>query len=157
MGTEIERKFLVNGDAWREGAQRLECAQGYLTTGPPVSVRVRTMGDRAMLTVKSGRSGITRAEYEYTIPVDDARELLATACCSAVIEKTRHLVQHAGMTWEVDEFHGDNEGLLVAEIELETEDQPFESPPWIGEEVSLDPRYLNSSLSQHPYSEWRDA
>lgn len=156
MGTEIERKFLVNGDAWRQGAEQLPCAQGYLATGPPVSVRVRIMGDKAMLTVKSGRTGITRAEYEYSIPIEDARELLSTACSGAVIKKTRHLVHHAGMLWEIDEFHGDNEGLIVAEIELEAEDQPFELPPWIAAEVSDDPRYLNSNLSQHPYREWAD-
>jgi len=156
MGTEIERKYLVNGDTWRQGAEQLPCAQGYLATGPPVSVRVRIMGGNAMLTVKSGKTGITRAEYEYSIPVEDARELLSTACTSAVIEKTRHLVQYAGMTWEVDEFHGENNGLIVAEIELESEDQPFESPPWLGPEVSHDPRYLNSSLSKHPYREWAD-
>ena len=156
MGTEIERKFLVNGDAWRDGADRLECAQGYIATGPPVSVRVRTMGAKGMLPVKTDRSAITRGEYEYEIPVEDARELLSSACKSAVIEKTRYLVSFAGMTWEVDEFHGSNEGLIVAELELTSEDQPFESPPWLGAEVSHDPRYLNSNLSQHPYAEWGD-
>ncbi len=155
MGTEIERKFLVNGDAWRDGARRLPCAQGYLLTGPPVSVRVRVIGDEGRLTVKTDKTGITRGEFEYAIPVDDAQELLSTAC-NAVVEKTRYILDHAGMTWEVDEFHGENEGLVVAEIELESENQAFDTPPWLGEEVSHDRRYLNSSLSKHPYREWAD-
>lgn len=156
MGTEIERKFLVTGDGWRGGAECLACAQGYLATGPPVSVRVRIMGEKATLNVKTATTDITRAEFEYEIPAEDARELLANSCVGSIIDKTRHLAKHGGMTWEVDEFHGDNDGLIVAEIELGREDQAFLKPPWLGEEVSGDPRYLNSHLSQHPYREWND-
>jgi CYTH domain-containing protein len=155
MGTEIERKFLVRGDAWRNGARRVDCAQGYLAAGDNVAVRVRIMGDASQLTVKSNRTGVTRLEFEYTIPSEDARDMLNN-CCNTLIEKTRYYIDYSGMTWEVDEFHGDNEGLVVAEIELEREDQPFEKPPWLGDEVSTDSRYFNSNLSKHPYREWRN-
>lgn len=155
MGTEIERKFLVRGDEWRNGARSVDCAQGYLAAGDNVAVRVRLMGGASQLTVKSNRTGVTRLEFEYAIPPEDAREML-TECCTTVIEKTRFYIEYEGMTWEIDEFHGDNEGLIVAEIELEREDQPFEKPPWLGEEVSTDARYFNSNLSKHPYREWRN-
>jgi len=155
MGTEIERKFLVHSDAWREGAKPMECAQGYLAAGPPVSVRVRIMDGRAMLNIKTATLSLTRAEYEYEIPMNDAREMIDKLCTGSVIKKSRHLIPFAGNTWEVDEFHGDNEGLVVAEIELDAEDASFEKPSWAGEEVSHDPRYLNSHLSQNPYCNWK--
>jgi len=154
MGTEIERKFLVKGDAWREGAKGVPCRQGYMCVGPPVAARVRIMGDRATLNVKRATLDIARDEFEYTIPREDAEALLAGLCEGHVIEKTRYEIEYAGMTWEVDEFHGVNAGLIVAEIELDAVDQEFDRPPWVGEEVSSDARYLNSHLTRHPYSEW---
>lgn len=154
MGTEIERKFLVRGDAWRSGAKRVDARQGYLAVGPPASVRVRIMGDKAHLNIKQATLAVARAEFEYEIPVADAHELLDTLCDGRIVEKTRHYVEHGGMTWEVDEFRGANAGLIVAELELESEDQPFDRPSWLGEEVSGDARYFNSNLALNPYSTW---
>jgi CYTH domain-containing protein len=154
VGIEIERKFLVNGDAWRSGAKSVDCRQGYIAVGPPASVRVRIMGDKAHLNIKQATLAIARAEFEYAIPVADAHVLLDTLCDGRLVDKTRHYVEHGGMTWEVDEFRGSNAGLIVAELELESEDQTFERPAWLGEEVSGDPRYLNSNLALHPYSTW---
>ena len=151
MGTEIERKFLVRGDAWRKGTKPMECAQGYLAAGPPVSVRVRIMDGRAILNIKTATLSLTRAEYEYDIPMNDAREMIDNLCEGSVIKKSRHLIPFAGNTWEVDEFHGENDGLVVAEIELDAEDAPFEKPPWVGEEVSHAPRYQTPPLTQDPY------
>lgn len=156
MGVEIERKFLVINDDWRAGASSRHCVQAYLAFGPPVSVRIRIMGDKATLNIKTALVGITRGEFEYGIPLDDAKALLAGSCVGAPIDKTRYLVHHAGAQWEVDEFHGANAGLIIAEIELERDDQPFDRPSWLGEEVSHDPRYLNTHLSRHPYTEWEE-
>ncbi|MCC5861544.1 MAG: CYTH domain-containing protein [Gammaproteobacteria bacterium] len=155
MGTEIERKFLLQGEAWREGASGLDYRQGYLSTDKQRTVRVRVVGARAMLTIKGMTHGIRRVEFEYPIPQDDAEQLLAL-CHRPLIEKTRYRVEHAGLVWEIDEFHGENAGLLVAEVELEDESQAIQLPAWVGEEVSDDPRYFNSNLARHPYSEWRD-
>lgn len=151
MGREIERKFLVDGDGWRAGdppGERIR--QGYLASDPERSVRVRLSADAARLTVKGASRGAVRAEFEYPIPLEDAREMLDTLCSTPQIEKTRHRVEHAGHVWEVDCFHGANDGLVVAEIELPSEDAPFERPPWVGEEVTGDPRYLNANLVRHP-------
>jgi adenylate cyclase len=157
MPREIERKFLVNGDAWRAQAhRRVRMTQGYLASGGRVSVRVRVAGDEARLNLKSGGLVASRPEYEYPIPVDEARELLALAD-GPLIDKTRHLVEHDRKTWEVDEFHGDNRGLVVAEIELTREDEPFASPPWLGTEVTLLERYYNVRLVSHPYCAWTAA
>lgn len=155
MATETERKFLVTGDQWREGNEPIHTCQGYLATGEQATVRVRIQGEKAFLTVKGRSEGISRREYEYDIPVADANEMLHHLCQERYIEKNRFEVMHAGMKWEVDEFMKENEGLIVAEIELESEDQQVELPPWVGEEVSDDPRYRNSNLVRHPYSEWR--
>lgn len=152
---EIERKFLVASDAWSANAVGLPIRQGYLARASHCVVRVRTYGERAFVTIKSDRSGLTRSEYEYEIPFDHAVEMLAL-CEGAVIEKVRHRIEHADHTWEVDVFSGPNAGLVVAEIELGAEDEPFERPAWLGEEVSGDPRYANAYLSLHPYSESRD-
>ncbi len=154
MGTEIERKFLVIDDSWRTGVRGVSCRQGYLCVGPPVAVRVRIMNGRGTLNIKKATLDITRDEFEYPIPIEDAEKLLADLCEGYAIEKTRHKTVFAGATWEIDEFHGENRGLVVAEIELSAPDQPFERPPWLGDEVSGDPRYLNSSLSRRPYSQW---
>ena len=151
MGIEIERKFLVTGE-FKTGTPKLY-RQGYLSRLPERTVRVRIADEQAWLTVKSLATDTVRKEFEYEIPHSDAIEML-DLCDGPLIEKYRWLVEFAGMTWEVDEFLGDNEGLIVAEIELESPDQSFESPPWIGEEVSEDHRYHNSSLSQNPYKFW---
>jgi adenylate cyclase len=154
MGTEIERKFLVTGEQWREGAKVIHTCQGYLATSADCTVRVRVQEDKAYLTIKGRTEGVSRLEYEYPIPVTDANELLERLCQQPYIEKIRHEVMHAGRKWEVDEFLKENQGLIVAEIELESDDQQIDLPPWVGEEVSDDPRYRNSNLVRHPYSQW---
>lgn len=154
MGIEIERKFLVRSDEWRRNAESVRCIQGYLAVGPPVAVRVRIMGNQATLNIKKSSLDIVRSEFEYSIPMEDAKMLLENHCEGFPIDKTRHKVTFGGLVWEVDEFHGHNQGLVVAEIELERADQAFARPPWLGDEVSLDPRYLNSSLSALPFSQW---
>ena len=154
MGIEIERKFLVVGDGWRQGAG-VPYAQGYLNRDPQRTVRVRIAGERAFLTVKGVSRGATRAEFEYEVPLADAAQMLELSD-GPVVRKVRRLVEHAGSTWEVDEFEGENAGLVVAELEMASEDQHFEKPDWLGREVTDDPRYYNSSLAAHPYSRWRD-
>ena len=154
MGIEIERKFLVVGDAWRQ-APGTAYAQGYLNRDKQRTVRVRVVEDAAWLTVKGASVGATRAEFEYPIPVADARELLAL-CDGPLVRKTRRVLVHAGATWEIDEFEGDNAGLVVAEIELASEETHFEPPPWLGAEVTHDARYFNSNLAAAPYSTWAD-
>jgi adenylate cyclase len=154
MGVEIERKFLVEGDAWVATAgEGVACRQGYLDSGKGTTVRVRIMGDQAYLTIKGTTSGITRSEFEYEIPVSDAESMLVL-CGDAIVEKKRYFIEYAGMTWELDVFSGANAGLIMAEIELESEDQPFGLPDWVGPEVSADPRYRNGCLVRHPFREW---
>lgn len=157
---EIERKFLVRDHTWRERGQGLRCRQGYVVFGPPVSVRVRVLGEQGYLTLKravesapGSGAAIERTEFEYGIPRDEAEHMLETLC-SGTIDKTRYRVEHAGRTWEIDEFHGANEGLVVAEVELESADAPIDKAPWVGEDVSRDPRYLNVNLARHPYRDW---
>ncbi len=154
MGIEIERKFLVVGEQWRTATGSL-IAQGYLNRDKARTVRVRLSGEKAYLTIKGPSVGVIRPEFEYPIPVRDAQEMLAL-CDGPVVQKVRHLVPFAGLTWEVDEFLGDNAGLVVAEIELTTENQVFDRPVWLGQEVSDDPRYFNSNLAVVPFSNWRD-
>lgn len=157
MPREIERKFLLTGEGWRALAERRQrMTQGYIATGDRISVRVRIAGDDARLNIKSGGLVASRLEYDYAVPVGDARELLALAV-GPLIEKTRHFVLYGGMTWEVDEFHGDNSGLVVAELELDREDQAFARPPWAGAEVTHLKRYYNVSLVNHPYRQWTAA
>ncbi len=154
MNIEIERKFLVKGDGWKVAAgDGVLCKQGYLDSGKGVTVRVRIMGEQAFLTIKGATTGITRAEFEYEIPVSDATELLGL-CGDAIVEKRRHFITHAGNLWELDVFSGANAGLIMAEIELEIEEQSFDLPDWIGHEVSADPRYRNGHLARHPFSKW---
>jgi CYTH domain-containing protein len=153
MAKEIERKFLVSSDAWKESAKAERITQGYLSRDPDRTVRVRLKGEKAFMTIKGRTEGISRTEIEFPIPTKEARELLEL-CLPTVIDKTRHEVMHAGMKWEVDVFHGANEGLVVAEIELQEENAEFEKPAWVGVEVSDDPRYLNARLSEHPYQSW---
>ena len=156
MGKEIERKFLVTGDAWREG-KRTRYRQGYLSVARERTVRVRVAGDNAFLTIKGITVGASRDEFEYPLPVDDAEAMLDGLCLRPLIEKHRYHFEYHGMTWEVDEFLGDNAGLVVAEIELEHPQQPFDIPPWIGAEVTGDPRYYNASLVANPYTRWSTA
>ena len=161
MAIEIERKFLVEGDAWRGEAARSErMAQGYLNDLATVdsgamhaSVRVRIAGEAAFLNLKSRELGRTRQEFDYPIPVADAEALLAL-CVGGRIEKTRHYVDHAGQTFEVDEFAGDNAGLVVAELELDRVDAPISRPDWLGREVTDEVRYYNLALAERPYSRW---
>ncbi|MBS2032199.1 MAG: CYTH domain-containing protein [Deltaproteobacteria bacterium] len=150
MATEIERKFLPQSYAWRSEARAaVRIAQGYLCSEPSRTVRVRLKGDAAFLTIKgSSVDGVSRAEFEYPIPVSDGRALLAL--CPSVLDKTRHLVDHGGFTWEVDEFHGMHQGLVIAELELPAVDTAFPKPAWVGREVTGDARYYNSALAQGP-------
>lgn len=152
MAIEIERKFLVINDEWRTDNFTHFC-QGYLNRDKDRTVRVRVFGEKAMLTVKSLTSNASRLEFEYEVPVSDARQMLEF-CERPLIEKNRYRVLFEGMEWEVDEFLGVNEGLVVAEIELESESQLFNRPGWVGEEVTDDRRYFNSNLSKTPYSTW---
>lgn len=165
MAVEIERKLLINNDSWRQCVTRSErITQGYLNqydpeiTGPQSSVRVRIGGavdaPKAWLNIKSATLGIERQEYEYEIPVADAEEMLASLCKRPQIDKTRHYIPAGKHVWEVDEFHGENAGLIVAEIELDSPDEQFDLPAWAGEDVSGDPRYYNSELIKTPYLAW---
>lgn len=154
MQKEIERKFLVVGDAWRSLDEGVMIRQGYLNSDKARTVRIRTVGDDAFMTVKGPTVGITRMEFEYPIPFDDCLAMLENLAETPVIEKKRYKIPMGNFIWEVDEFFGVNEGLIVAEIELPSEDTPFDKPDWIGEEVSGDPRYFNSSLVSHPYTTW---
>lgn len=154
MGKEIERKFLVEGSAWRKLAKGTHYRQGYLSTVKERTVRVRTIDDKGFLTIKGITIGATRAEYEYEIPVGDANAMLDNLCERPLIEKTRYKIEYQGFTWELDEFEGENQGLILAEIELSAEDQNFTLPAWIGEEVTGDPRYFNSNLIKKPFTTW---
>ena len=156
MPREIERKFLPKNDAWRALAYRSQTLrQGYLASGKRMSVRVRIAGGDAYLNIKAGGLVASRMEYEYPLPLADAGELLALAE-GPLIEKTRHYVTHDGKTWEIDEFHGDNAGLVVAEIELQREDEPFAHPAWLGTEVTELERYYNVRLVTRPYRTWTE-
>lgn len=155
MSLEIERKFLVLDDSWRDAVRASQyLCQGYLNDEIRCSVRVRIAGDHAWLNIKSATIGAQRLEFEYDIPVADARLMLNRLSCKPLIEKWRHLVDVGRHTWEIDVFEGDNAGLVVAEIELDHPDEPFEKPAWVGQEVTEDPRYYNTRLSDHPFSRW---
>ncbi|MEK0451256.1 MAG: hypothetical protein RL088_3524 [Verrucomicrobiota bacterium] len=154
MALEIERKFLTSGEGWRNGEGVL-IRQGYLSREPSRTVRIRLAGERGWITIKGITSGATRAEFEYEIPATDARSLL-TLCEPPLLEKRRHRIKHGNHWWDVDEFLGDNAGLVVAEVELAAEDEPFERPPWLGAEVTSDRRYFNSNIAQCPYRKWPD-
>ncbi len=156
MGTEIERKFLVNDNSWKRNVQAERCRQGYLCLGSGVTARVRILAGKGYLTVKGGGSGFTRKEYEYPIPLADAEEMLEMLCAKPLIEKNRYRIEHEGMVWEVDEFFGENGGLVIAEVELEREDQMFSLPGWVGREVTGDRRFYNAALVRNPYSNWKE-
>ncbi|HKK05748.1 MAG TPA: CYTH domain-containing protein [Gammaproteobacteria bacterium] len=155
MATEIERKFLVTDDRWRNDADGgTPYRQGYLVGSERASVRVRLQGEKAYLNIKSATLGVRRLEFEYPVPAEDARVMLESLCDKPLIEKTRHFIDYGGHRWEIDVFGAENAGLVVAEIELDDEQEDFERPPWLGEEVSHDPRYYNVSLVRHPYKDW---
>ena len=155
MARETERKFLVRGNFKPHISRSYALKQGYLQREPERTVRVRVKGDKGYLTIKgtASLSGLTRDEWEYEIPLADAEEMLHL-CADSTIEKTRHLIPCGSLMFEVDEFEGDNEGLVVAEIELPDEDTPFDHPDWLGDEVTGDARYYNSALSKNPYKRW---
>lgn len=155
MAYEIERKFLVTSDEYRQLAMPVKYMQGYISILPDRVIRVRIAGENAYLTVKIKLSNLVRKEYEYKIPLKDAEEMLEDSCTTGCIEKIRYTFPFEGHIWEVDEFGGENEGLVVAEIELPAEDTPFAKPSWTGEEVTDDDRYLNANLSVNPYSKWK--
>ena len=155
MGVEIEKKFLLAGNDWKDLAEGTSYRQGYLSSVKERTVRVRTIKDKGFLTIKGISVGATRLEYEYEIPFEEANELLDELCEKPLIEKNRYKVNLGEHTWEIDEFFGENEGLVVAEIELENEKQQFIKPQWVGEEVTGDPRYFNSNLIANPFKQWK--
>ncbi|KAM3094709.1 CYTH domain-containing protein [Phormidesmis sp. 146-35] len=154
MAVEIERKFLVKNDRWRTLATGVLYRQGYIISQPGRTVRIRVAGDQGFLTIKGDTKGIARAEFEYEISITDANELLNTLCEPPIIEKYRYKISLGNLVWEVDEFLGENQGLIIAEVELQNAEQAIDLPDWIGEDVSHDPRYYNSNLSKHPFSRW---
>jgi CYTH domain-containing protein len=154
MAKEIERKFLVDTNAWVPAGPGVRLTQGYLSSNKDRVVRVRIEGDAATLTIKGATRGISRAEFEYPIPIGDANEILASLCEKPLIDKHRHAEMHGARRWEIDVFHGANEGLVLAEVELPSEDARLDLPAWARAEVSSDPRYFNSNLLAHPYSTW---
>ena len=158
MATEIERKFMVSDASILDGLEGTVIAQGYLPVAAPTSVRVRLAGGgasaRAFLTIKQGRSALARAEFEYPVPVADAEAMLDLMCGEARVRKVRFEIEFAGRLWEVDRFEAENAPLVMAEIELEAEDAPFERPPWVGAEMTADPRLLNVNLCRHPLAQW---
>jgi CYTH domain-containing protein len=157
MAIEIERKFLVNGDEWRALGIGTLYRQGYIASGRGRTVRVRIAGNQSYLTLKSATVGLSRSEFEYPIPIEDALEMLDLLCDRPLIEKIRYKIPWEGLIWEVDEFLGDNRGLILAEVELTNANQAISLPPWIGQEVSSDRRYYNSYLTRNPYSQWNKA
>jgi CYTH domain-containing protein len=154
MAVEIERKFLVTDDSWRSLATGTLYRQGYIATEAGATVRVRLVGDRGYLTIKSKIGQISRTEYEYSIPASDAREMLDNLCQRPLIEKIRYKIPLAELIWEIDEFAGENEGLILAEVELPTENFSLDLPEWIGRDVSDDPRYFNANLVKYPFKKW---
>ncbi len=155
MGQEIERKFLVQNERWRQlAAAGIRYVQGYLANNQRCSVRVRVAGAQAWLNIKSADLGISRIEFDYAVPAAEAKEILACLCERPLIEKTRYRVLHAGREWEIDVFEGENQGLIIAEIELNAVNEGFEKPDWVGKDVSHDRRYYNVCLVKHPYKDW---
>ena len=154
MAKEIERKFLMANDTWRGLAQGKRYRQGYLSTVKERTVRVRTAGNKGYLTIKGISVGASRSEYEYDIPLADANQMLDQLCERPLVEKTRYRITHSGLVWEVDEFEGENRGLITAEVELKDEHQPVDIPAWIGQEVTGDARYFNANLVAKPFTRW---
>ncbi|UHG93807.1 CYTH domain-containing protein [Spirosoma oryzicola] len=154
MGVEIERKYLVKGDDWKKQGTGQLYQQGYLSTHPDRTVRVRTVGNEGYLTIKGITAGASRSEYEYGIPYADAQSMLDQLCQRPLIQKVRYRITYEGLVWEVDEFQGENQGLVVAEVELTDEHQTIALPDWVGKEVTAEEKYYNANLIKHPYSQW---
>jgi adenylate cyclase len=154
MVKEIERKFLVKGDAWRAIAKGTIYRQGYLNSAKERTVRIRLADAKAFITIKGPTVGATRSEYEYEIPFDEGNAMLETLAEKPLIEKTRYRIPVGNLTWEIDEFLGENAGLIVAEVELKSEDQILDKPVWVGDEVTNDPRYFNANLVKKPFTRW---
>jgi CYTH domain-containing protein len=154
MGQEIERKFLVSNNTYREKADGVLYQQGFLSVDPERVIRIRVVGEKATINIKAKGKGITRPEYEYKIPFSDAMELFSDVCIQPLIEKIRYRIQIGPVIWEVDEFLGDNEGLILAEVELRNEYEQVILPGWVGEEVTHDDRYYNNYLAIHPFKKW---
>jgi adenylate cyclase len=154
MGIEIERKYLVHGDTWRRGQPGVLYRQGFLRSSVECVIRVRIQGEQAFLTIKGRTESISRLEFEYAIPMVEAQEMLDQLCSHPLMEKYRYIRSFAGLEWEIDEFLGDNQGLVVAEVELRSEDQTITTPEWVEREVTDDPRYLNVNLAIKPYTQW---
>jgi len=154
MAKEIERKFLVVGGEWKKLAKGTHYRQGYLNSVKERTVRIRTIDDKAFLTIKGLTVGVTRMEFEYPIPHAECVTMLENLAEKPIIEKSRYKIKQGDLIWEIDEFYGVNEGLVVAEIELQSEDQKFDKPSWVEEEVSSDPRYFNSNLVKNPFTTW---
>ncbi len=156
MGKEIERKFLTKSQDWRNLGEGVSYLQGYLSTEKGRTVRVRVVGNQGYITIKGPSVGIVRPEYEYEIPCEDAREIISSLCEKPIIDKKRYKIRSGSHLWEVDEFFGENEGLVIAEVELQDESEEVELPAWIGREVTGDRRYYNAHLVKNPYSLWKD-
>ncbi|MGJ5676678.1 MAG: CYTH domain-containing protein [Nostochopsis sp.] len=154
MAKEIERKFLVKENNWRKMAEGNVYRQGYIATQKQATVRVRIVGNQGYLTIKGPSIKYSRSEFEYPIPIEDAQEMLDQLCDRPIIEKIRYKIEYGGLIWEIDEFEGVNKGLTLAEVELSEETQQIELPPWVGKEVSEDPKYFNSNLVKNPFSQW---
>lgn len=154
MAKEIERKFLVNDNSYKKVCMGILYKQGYLNSNPERTVRVRIADNKGFLTIKDRAIGLTRSEFEYEIPYEDAQQILQDICEKPIIEKTRYKYDYMGYIWEIDEFHGENEGLVIAEIELNNENESFSLPEWVGEEVTHDCRYFNSYLIKNPFQNW---
>jgi len=157
MAKEIERKFLVKGNSWRHLTKGTKFKQGYLSTDKERSVRIRTIKDKGYITIKGISVGATRSEYEYEIPFDDAKKMLNELCVHPLIEKTRFKIQYGNILIEVDEFFGENEGLILAEVELNNENQQLNLPDWIGKEVTNDSKYFNVNLVKNPFKNWPES
>ena len=155
MALEIERKYLIDLEKIGTLENGIRIKQGYLSTNKDAVVRVRVKNDKAYLTIKGSNSGIARLEYEYEIPLDEANEMLEKLCQKPVIDKTRYIINHENHTWELDIFYGENEGLVVVEVELSSEDETIILPSWVKEEVTTDARYYNSNLMKHPFKDWQ--
>ena len=155
MSLEIERKYLVKGEDWKQQGRGELYQQGYLSTHPERNVRVRTVGERGYLTIKGKTTGVSRPEYEYPIPYLDAQAMLDQLCQQPSIKKIRYRIAYEGLIWEVDEFEGENQGLVVAEVELRDEQQQMVLPAWVDREVTGEARYYNANLIDHPFSQWK--
>lgn len=157
MGIETERKYLVKGDDWKKQGKGQFYQQGYLSSHPDRTVRVRTAGNSGYLTIKGRTTGASRSEYEYPIPYPDAQEMLDQLCEKPIIKKIRYRIDYKGLVWEVDEFQGENRGLVVAEVELTDEQQLVVLPDWVDREVTAEARYYNANLVSHPFSQWDES